>query len=41
MNFTTQFNVGEHAWYMKDNKQTNVILSVPKIFSVHNNTDHP
>lgn len=37
--FQTKFNVGDHAWYMKDNKPTEVVISAIEIFFVNTNQD--
>lgn len=39
MKFETKFNIGEHAWYMKDNKPTEVVISAIEIFFVNTNQD--
>lgn len=40
MNFTTKFNLKDRAWYMKNNKPTEVIISAIEIFYVNTNQDH-
>lgn len=37
MNFKTEFNLKEHAWYMKNNKPVEVIISAINIFEVGTN----
>lgn len=39
MKFETKFSLGEHAWYMKNNKPTEVIISAIEIFCVGTNQD--
>jgi hypothetical protein len=39
MKFETEFNLDEHAWYMKDNKPVEVIISAIEIFFVGTNQD--
>lgn len=39
MRFETKFNVGDHAWYMKDNKPTEIIVSAIEVFYVNTNQD--
>jgi len=39
MNFETKFNLDDHAWCMKDNKPTEVIISAIEIFFVNTNQD--
>ena len=39
MIFETKFNLEERAWYMKDNKPTEVIISAIEIFYVGTNQD--
>lgn len=39
MKFETKFNVEEHAWYMKDNKPTEVVIFAIEIFFVNTNQD--
>ncbi len=40
MKFETEFNTGDKAWYMKNNKPTKVIISAIEIFYVNTNQDH-
>lgn len=40
MKFETKFNVNERAWYMKDNKPTEVIISAIEVFFVNTNQYH-
>lgn len=40
MDFKTKFNKGDHVWYMKNNKPTEVIISAIEIFYVGTNQDH-
>lgn len=40
MEFKTKFNKGEKAWFMKDNKPTEVVISAIEIFFVETNQDH-
>lgn len=40
MNFETKFNLKEHAWYMKDNNPTEVVIASIQIFHVGTNQDH-
>jgi len=40
MEFKTKFNKGEKAWYMKNNKPVEVIISAIEIFYVDTNQDH-
>jgi len=37
--FHAKFNVGEHVWYMKDNKPTEVVISAIEVFFVNTNQD--
>ena len=39
MKFETEFNKNDRAWYMKDNKPTEVIISAIEIFYVGTNQD--
>ena len=39
MEFKTKFEKGEKAWYMKNNKPTEVIISAIEIFYVGTNQD--
>lgn len=39
MKFETKFNLEDHAWYMKDNKPTEVVISAIEIFYVGTNQD--
>ena len=39
MKFETKFNVGESAWYMKNNSPVEVIISAIEIFYVNTNQD--
>lgn len=39
MKFETKFNVDDHAWFMKDNKPVEVIISAIEIFFVNTNQD--
>ena len=39
MKFETKFNLNDSAWYMKDNKPTEVIISAIEIFFVNTNQD--
>lgn len=39
MKFETKFNVTDHAWLMKDNKPTEVVISAIYIFFVDTNQD--
>ena len=39
MEFKTVFNVKDTAWYMKNNKPTEVIISAIEIFYVNTNQD--
>lgn len=39
MIFETKFNVKDSAWYMKDNKPVEVIISAIEIFYVNTNQD--
>lgn len=39
MEFKTKFEKGERAWYMKNNKPTEVIISAIEIFYVGTNQD--
>lgn len=39
MQFKTKFNLKDSAWYMKDNKPTEVIISAIEIFYVGTNQD--
>ncbi len=39
MKFETKFNKNDHAWYMKDNKPTEVIISAIEIFYVGTDQD--
>jgi len=39
MKFETKFNLNDNAWYMKDNKPTEVIISAINIFYVNTNQD--
>ncbi len=39
MNFETKFNLNDKAWYMKNNKPVEVIISAIKIFHVGTNQD--
>lgn len=38
--FTPKFGKGEHVWYMKNNKPTEVTLSAIEIFYVNTDQDH-
>ena len=40
MNFKTKFNLEDRAWYMKDNKPIEVIVSAIHIFHVGTSRDH-
>lgn len=40
MKFETKFNVNDRAWYMKDNKPTEVIISAIYVFFVNTNQYH-
>lgn len=40
MNFITKFNLKDRAWYMKNNKPTEVIISAIEIFYADTNQDH-
>lgn len=40
MEFKTKFNKGDTAWYMKNNKPTEVKISAIEIFYVGTNQDH-
>ena len=40
MKFETKFNKNDHAWYMKDNKPTEVIISSIEIFYVGTSQDN-
>lgn len=40
MNFETKFNMDERAWYMKNNKPIEVIISAIEIFCVNTNQDY-
>ena len=40
MNFETAFNLNDHAWYMKDNKPAEVVISAIQIFEVGTNQSH-
>lgn len=40
MNFETEFNLNDHAWYMKNNFPTEVIISAIQIFEVGTNQSH-
>ena len=37
--FHAKFNVGDHVWYMKDNKPTEVVVSAIEVFFVNTNQD--
>jgi hypothetical protein len=39
MKFETEFNVGDNAWYMKNNKPEEVVISAIEIFFVNTNQD--
>lgn len=39
MEFKTKFNKGDHAWFMKNNKPTEIIISAIEIFYVGTNQD--
>jgi hypothetical protein len=39
MKFETKFNINDHAWYMKNNKPEEVIISAIEIFYVNTNQD--
>ena len=39
MKFETRFNKGDRAWYMKNNKPTEVIISAIHIFFVDTSQD--
>lgn len=40
MRFETKFNLNDLAWYMKNNKPTEVVISAIEIFYVGKNQDH-
>lgn len=40
MDIETKFNVNENAWYMKDNKPVEVIISSIDTFHVGSDQDH-
>ena len=40
MEFKTKFSVGDHAWYMKNNRPEEVVISAIEIFYVNTNQDH-
>lgn len=40
MKLETKFDVNERAWYMKDNKPTEVIISAIEVFFVNTNQDY-
>lgn len=40
MRLETKFNLNDHAWYMKDNVPTEVIISAIHVFIVGTNQDH-
>ena len=40
MKFETKFNIGDHVWYMKDNKPIEVVISSIDIFEVGTNQNH-
>jgi hypothetical protein len=37
--FHAKFNVGDHVWYMKDNKPTEVVVSAIEVFFVNTDQD--
>lgn len=39
MKFETSFNIGDHAWCMKENKPVEVVISAIEIFFVNTNQD--
>jgi hypothetical protein len=39
MNFKTKFNLEDRAWYMKNNKPVEVIISAIEVFHVGTNQD--
>lgn len=39
MIFETKFNLDEHAWYMKNNIPTEIIISAIEVFYVNTNQD--
>lgn len=39
MKFETKFNLGDHAWCMKNNQPTEVVISAIEIFYVGTNQD--
>lgn len=39
MDFETKFNIGDRAWFMKDNIPTEVVISCIQIFHVGTNQD--
>lgn len=39
MEFNTKFNLGDHVWYIKDNKLVEVTISAIEIFFVGTNQD--
>lgn len=40
MDFKTEFDLNEHAWYMKNNRPTEVVISAIQIFEVGTNQSH-
>jgi len=39
MNFKTEFNLGDIAWYMRNNKPVEVVISAIHIFHVNTSQD--
>ena len=39
MKFETKFDLGNHAWYMKNNVATEVVISAIEVFYVGTNQD--
>ena len=40
MEYSTKFSIEDHAWYMKNNKPIEVIISAIVIFDVNSNQSH-